>query len=179
MIIGDVVSMFPEATDIMLSYGLHCVGCHVNMYETMEQGMLGHGFTEEQLNDCLEELNDCWDEVYGEGNKKEAPKGAEKMKAKVTTKALKKIFEVGAAEKKEGWPLRIKAKKVGEKTRFAMDFEEQVKENDKEINHFIEDKKVTILLDKRDFDLLNGITIDYVKTETGEGFKIDSPEKKA
>ncbi|MDF2379072.1 MAG: DUF1858 domain-containing protein [Candidatus Gracilibacteria bacterium] len=179
MIIGEIVGMFPEATDIMLSYGLHCVGCHVNMYETLEQGMMGHGFTQEQLGDMLEELNDCWDEVYGD--KKSEPKeihpDAEKMKATVTKKAAEKVITVAEGEKKAGWPLRIKAKKVGEKNRYAMDFEEKASEFDKLIEKKSGDQTVTILLDKREYEKLNGIKIDYVVTEKGEGFKITNPSQ--
>ena len=35
MTIGEVVRKYPAAAEIMLSYGLHCVGCHVNPFETI------------------------------------------------------------------------------------------------------------------------------------------------
>lgn len=177
MIIGEIVGMFPEATDIMLSYGLHCVGCHVNMYETLEQGMMGHGFTEEQLNDLLEELNDCWDEVYGEGSKKEKKihPDADKMDCTVTPIAIEKIISVAASEKKDDWPLRIKAKPgPQDKVRFGMDFEKESSGDDVVLKKKDGKNEVTIILSKLNYDKLNGITIDYVKTEDGEGFKITS-----
>jgi len=130
-IIGEVVGMFPEATEIMLGYGLHCVGCHVNMYETIEQGMLGHGFTEEQMNDLIEELNEAWEELNGEGGDQEISPEAEQMDCEVTEIALQKVIDVAQAEEKGGFFLRIKARNSGNKIRFAMDFEETSSEFDK------------------------------------------------
>lgn len=57
MTIGEVVVKFPEAIPIMMKYGLHCVGCHVAAYETVEQGAAAHGMDEEQINKMLEDMN--------------------------------------------------------------------------------------------------------------------------
>ena len=57
MTIGEVVVKFPEAIPIMIKYGLHCVGCHVAAYETVEQGAAAHGMDEEQVNKMLEDMN--------------------------------------------------------------------------------------------------------------------------
>ena len=43
MPIGEVVERYPEAAEVLTAYGLHCVGCHVSPFETVEQGALGHG----------------------------------------------------------------------------------------------------------------------------------------
>lgn len=72
MKIGDVIKEWPDIAPIMLSYGLHCVGCHVSGFETIEQGCMGHGMPVEMLDELMEELNmfvqEQVDEAKGEGS---------------------------------------------------------------------------------------------------------------
>lgn len=70
MPIGDVVKQWPDAAPIMLSYGLHCVGCHVASWETIEQGCRGHGMPEDVIDEMVEELN-----MFVEEEKKAAKEG--------------------------------------------------------------------------------------------------------
>lgn len=62
MTIGEIVAKFPEAIPIMMQYGLHCVGCHVAAYETVEQGAAAHGMDENQINKMLEDMNKAIEE---------------------------------------------------------------------------------------------------------------------
>jgi hybrid cluster-associated redox disulfide protein len=57
MALGDVVTKFPAAVPTMLGYGLHCVGCHVAAFETIEQGAKAHGMTEKEIDKMLAEMN--------------------------------------------------------------------------------------------------------------------------
>ena len=57
MTIGEVVSKNPEAVEIMISYGLHCVGCHVAFWETIEQGAKSHGMSEKTLKSMIDDIN--------------------------------------------------------------------------------------------------------------------------
>ena len=57
MTLGEVVVKFPETVKVMISYGLHCVGCHVAAYETIEQGSLAHGMDKTQIENMLKEMN--------------------------------------------------------------------------------------------------------------------------
>jgi hybrid cluster-associated redox disulfide protein len=57
-IIGDIIREYPFAIEIFMDYGVHCVGCHVSDFETLEQGILGHGFSEGELLDIIDELNE-------------------------------------------------------------------------------------------------------------------------
>lgn len=63
--IGDVVKEYPDTAPIMLSYGLHCVGCRVAAWETIEQGCRGHGMSEEMITELVEEINAFLDENGG------------------------------------------------------------------------------------------------------------------
>jgi hybrid cluster-associated redox disulfide protein len=58
MTFGEVIEKYPESASIMMKYGLHCIGCHVATYETIEQGSLAHGMSEDELKQMLKELND-------------------------------------------------------------------------------------------------------------------------
>ena len=55
--IGGLIQEHPKAAGVMLKYGLHCVGCHVNQYETVKQGAMGHGMPEETVQSLIDELN--------------------------------------------------------------------------------------------------------------------------
>ncbi|MDP3976004.1 MAG: DUF1858 domain-containing protein [bacterium] len=174
MLIGEVVELFPEATDIMLSYGLHCVGCHANAFETLEQGMLGHGFRDEDLNSLIQELNDFVLDKHGPAKKREPASGSENMTLKVTEKAFKKIAEIAKKEEKHGWPLRISGRYSGpQKVTYSMNFDQDVHEYDKVFE--FKNGQIKIVLDRLQYDRLNGIKVDFVKRKDTEGFRIEQP----
>ncbi len=54
IIIGDLLSTYPESAEVLLSHGFHCIGCTVSPYETLEQGAAVHGI---QLTPLLKDLN--------------------------------------------------------------------------------------------------------------------------
>ncbi len=54
MLVGDVVKKHPDLVPIMLDYGMHCIGCHVATWETLEQAALSHGINADNL---VKELN--------------------------------------------------------------------------------------------------------------------------
>jgi hybrid cluster-associated redox disulfide protein len=58
MSIGEVVQKYPSTAPIIMSYGLHCVGCHVAAWETLEQGCRGHGMPEEMIDEMIAEINE-------------------------------------------------------------------------------------------------------------------------
>jgi hybrid cluster-associated redox disulfide protein len=54
-IIYEVIAAYGEkAAQIFLDHGIHCIGCHFSMYETLEQGTAVHGLPLEPL---LNDLN--------------------------------------------------------------------------------------------------------------------------
>lgn len=55
--ISEVIGKFPESAEVFLAYGLHCVGCFANVFDTVEAGAEIHGMSEEELNDMLKEVN--------------------------------------------------------------------------------------------------------------------------
>jgi len=57
MTFREVLEKYPHLAKIFLKYGLHCIGCPLASMETIKQGCLAHGLSEEQLQKLLEELN--------------------------------------------------------------------------------------------------------------------------
>ncbi|MFH1210495.1 MAG: DUF1858 domain-containing protein [archaeon] len=54
MSIGEAVGKHPEVIPVFMRNGLHCIGCFVANYETIEQGAKGHGIDTDKL---VKELN--------------------------------------------------------------------------------------------------------------------------
>ena len=65
MTLGEAITKFPQTANIMLKYGLHCVGCHVAAWETIEQGAKGHGLTDAQVKTMVSEMNSAVEEGPG------------------------------------------------------------------------------------------------------------------
>lgn len=57
MSIQKILDRCPGSEEIMLSYGLHCIGCFVSTYETLEEGALAHGLSKQDMNHMLREIN--------------------------------------------------------------------------------------------------------------------------
>ena len=57
MTLGEVVEKYPKTAEVMLNYGLHCIGCHVATWETIEQGAYSHGMDKKMLNKMVSEMN--------------------------------------------------------------------------------------------------------------------------
>lgn len=59
MTFGELVQKHPHTAPILASYGLHCVGCHIGIYETIEQGCKAHGLADSQISEMLEKINNA------------------------------------------------------------------------------------------------------------------------
>ena len=42
-LIGEIVRNYPEATEILLSVGMHCLGCPASQMESLEEACMVHG----------------------------------------------------------------------------------------------------------------------------------------
>jgi len=54
MLIGDIVNTYPEAAGILMSCGMHCLGCPASQAESLEEACMVHGLN---ANEVLEFLN--------------------------------------------------------------------------------------------------------------------------
>ncbi|MDP3724167.1 MAG: disulfide oxidoreductase [bacterium] len=57
--LGEVAIEYAPAARVMLDYGLHCVGCFANRFDTVENGALLHGLSEEEVDQMLKEVNEA------------------------------------------------------------------------------------------------------------------------
>ena len=67
MTFGEIMEKNPKAGEILMNKGLHCIGCHMAMYETLEQGALMHGLNPDKL---VKELNKVSKTPKKKGKKK-------------------------------------------------------------------------------------------------------------
>lgn len=63
MIIADIVNNYPYLAEYIMDYGVHCVGCGIASFETLEQGFSAHGMTQENIDVIIEELNKVIEET--------------------------------------------------------------------------------------------------------------------
>ncbi len=69
MTLGDIIKEYPETVEVMLKRGLHCVGCHVAAWETLEQGAKAHGMSEKEIESMLSEMNNLVKNIKKESKK--------------------------------------------------------------------------------------------------------------
>jgi len=161
MTMGEIIEKVPEAVDVMLSYGLHCVGCFINSYETLEEGALGHGLTSGDIDHMVREINalaqqDHATQVVHDG-------------ITVTDRAITQIKTLQKKEEKQGWPLQLEYLDLpsGEKE-FFMEFIPKPLPFHHKI---VLDQDVILLIAKENMADLQGLTIDYAEGPEGGMFR--------
>lgn len=157
--IGEVLEKWPYTVDVFLAHGIHCVGCGAATFETIEQGILGHGRPRDELEQILVELNQAVDEMRD-------------VVFAVTSKAAKVILDVMEDEGHAGKSLRIRVVPGGcSGFQYEFGFEEEVAEDDT----VIEAHGLSVAVDPRSLPLLQGSRLDYVMSVQGAGLKIHNP----
>ena len=56
--LGEVVLKYPQLAEVLLDYGLHCVGCFANSFDTIEMGAKVHGMSDEEVDEMVGRLNE-------------------------------------------------------------------------------------------------------------------------
>jgi len=167
MTIEEIFSRFPRKSQKLgqeiTNSGLHCVGCHASTWETLEAGMLGHGYTEEEINHLVERLNEILAEKSDPSAITLTPRAAEKYK---------KILE---EEGKAGWGLRFGDRAGGcSGFEYVLDYSEKAEQGDK----IFTCHGVDIHIHPSVLERLLGSEIDYVDSLNGSGFKVSNPKAK-
>ncbi|MBI5797383.1 iron-sulfur cluster assembly accessory protein [Candidatus Woesearchaeota archaeon] len=159
MAIAEVVRLYPQTIEIMLSYGLHCIGCGANTMESLYEGSAGHGMPDSVFEEMLEKLNAAIIETDGSA-------------LVITSKAASKIKELLVKQGKESWALRIQVVKggcAGKEYKFA--FEEEPKEGDE----VIAAGEVKVFVDAESGVYLKGSLVDYIESLQESGFRVSNP----
>jgi iron-sulfur cluster assembly accessory protein len=163
MTIGDVISKHPTIAPILLKHGLHCVGCHVSAFETIEQGVLGHGMPEEKLHELLKDANEFLSKQ---------PVQEKSDRVSVTETAAKKLQEFATKENKQGHGLKLTVLQGGcSGSMYDLTFQETAGEG--EIT--FEEHGIKIFVNQKEFDQIKGTIVDYVDGLHGSGFDVKNP----
>ncbi len=54
---AEIMEKHPESANILFESGLHCIGCGMAMYESLEDGCKAHGMNEREIDDLIKKLN--------------------------------------------------------------------------------------------------------------------------
>lgn len=164
MTIADIFSNFPEKgqrlAQEMSNFGLQCAGCSASTVETLEVGVLSHGYTENDLQTLLEKLNQILSAPLDSSTIIFTEQGAQRFKS------------VLKGEDREGQALRLSDKPGGcGGFEYDLGFSEEAGSDDEVFSsHGIE-----IHVAKSKLARLLGCQIDFVDGLNGPGFKISNP----
>lgn len=164
MTIEDILGMFPNKAQKLAqeitNAGLHCIGCHAAVWETLEAGMMTHGKNDAQIDELVHRLNALLAEKVDD------------QTISITSRGASKFLEILTEEGKHGWGMSFSEELAGcNGFEYILDFSEKADEND-EI--FISNG-IEIHVKKPMVPRLLGSEIDYVEGLRGAGFKISNP----
>ncbi|MFI5334851.1 MAG: iron-sulfur cluster assembly accessory protein [Chlamydiales bacterium] len=167
MTIEEILGGFPDKSQKLAqeitNAGLHCVGCQASTWETLEAGMLGHGFAEEEIDGLVDKLNGVLSEPV------------DLSTIRLTKRAAEKYRTILADEEKSTWGLRFGDKAAGcSGFEYVLDYSESAKPDDEVFSSH----GVDIHVNKKMVSRLMGSEIDYVDGLNGSGFKVTNPNAK-
>lgn len=167
MTIEEIFASFPHKSQKLAqeitNAGLNCVGCQAATWETLEAGMLSHGFPAEAIEQLLKRLNNVLEEE------------ADLSTISITKRAAEKYRQILKEEGKDSWGLRFGDKAAGcSGFEYILDYSERAKPDDK----IFVSQGLEIHVNKHMADRLLGSEIDYLDGLNGSGFKITNPNVK-
>lgn len=161
MTIGDVVQKFPHLAEVLMSHGIHCVGCGAKYFETLEMGFKGHGMSDEKIDQIVGELNDAAQQNPCEGGT-----------VQITKVAAEKLKEILQKENKTDHALRVKVIKDGcAGHAYGLDIVKDQNDNDV----VVEAHGIKLLVGPESLYFVKGAKIDYVDALQNAGFRISNP----
>ncbi len=57
MTIANIIDLVPEAADILAGFNLGCAGCTMGGFESLNQGAMVHGLSEDDIQKIIDQLN--------------------------------------------------------------------------------------------------------------------------
>lgn len=176
MTVGEVIEKYPDTSEIMMAHGLHCFGCSVNTFESVEMGAKGHGIPDEEIDLMVQEMNDHIGKKSALPEHEESHDHEEAAAISLTPLAADKIRYLAEQQGKKGYGLRIGVVRGGcSGYMYSMDFEKT--KNDGDI--VVEQHGVRLFIDNESSKMLSGVTVDYIESLQGAGFKISNPNEKS
>ena len=171
-LIAEILAENPEKAqllaEIMMDFGIHCIGCGAAAFETLEQGVLGHGYSKKDLDKLIKELN----KILGESSKSEKLKNIKNFSLKFTSPAIKKIKQIIKSEKNKNAILRISILPGG-CSGHVYNLEIINKQIKTDLS--LKQEGLNISIDKNSLEFLNGTEINFVDNLKESGFKFNNP----
>ena len=159
--IGDIIQKYPGVVDILMATGVHCVGCHVAAFESLEQGLKGHGKSDAEVDKLINDLNSALAAQNEQGNEEFT----------ISDKALSEI----KSNLKENQFLRIEVISGGCSGKsYGLSLDDQRREND----HKIEIDGIEFVSDEESFKMIKGSKLEYIDTFEEKGFRFVNPNAK-
>ena len=178
-IISNILEINPSKsallTEMLLDFGIHCIGCGASSIETLGQGVLGHGYTEEQLDKLIVDLNKVISSEKVDNDLKVI--NTQDFKLTLTSTAVTKVKEaIKSQGKKDTATLRVSVLSGG-----CSGFMYDLQFLDEPVKGDINFKQdgINIGVDKGSLDQLNNIEIDFIDTLNESGFKFNNPNQSA
>ena len=183
-VIADIIDAVPESLEIMMDEGLHCVGCGGASFETLEEGMLGHGFSQEQLEEMITKINavngaveEVKEPVESDFQVEEIEEGNKTYRRLAgmmfSQKAYDALHELG--EGKNTFQIRVD---VGGCSGYSYkyDYVEEAQEDEKTYEL---SKDLKIFMNDFTFNKLHGSIVDFQSGLHGSGLKFVNPNEKS
>jgi iron-sulfur cluster assembly protein len=180
-IISTILDINPSQsaliTKMLLDFGIHCIGCGASTVETLGMGVLGHGYTEEQLDKLILDLNKLITSEDSDSGSDLKVINTQDFKLTLTSNAVVKVKEAMKSQgKTETATLRVSVLSGGcSGYLYDLQFMDEPVKGD--IN-FKQDG-VNVAVDKGSMDKLNNIEIDFIDTLNESGFKFNNPNAEA
>ncbi|MBI3618526.1 DUF1858 domain-containing protein [Candidatus Peregrinibacteria bacterium] len=146
MPIADIVALCPEAETILAEYGLHCFGCAASALETLKDGCLGHGFTDEDIDELIDDIRSLV-----------AAMPSKPARLTITLEASRAVQSIAEKEGHDGEGLCVIADGQGG---FCMEFRKG-KEADEKTFTNREEPDVRIFASSMTLKRIGGATIDF------------------
>jgi len=178
MTVAEVVDKFPDAIEVFASYGLHCVGCHVSGIESIEDGAHGHGMDDDLITEMITEAN----KVIHLAKSDEGQSGAhhhghdsDHKGIALTPTASEKVLAIMKKEGKNNHVLRIRVVPGGCS---GMSYQFVVEEKPTAKDLVTVQHGLTVAIDEKTLQVMDGAQVDYVETLKESGFKVSNPQAK-
>lgn len=157
MTVQEIIALSPQASDIMVEYGLHCYSCSIGGVETLEDGCKVHGMNDELIDELVDDINTAI-----------AQQPDREWVLTITEEAADGIATIASAENREGEVLVVTVDFAGG---FCLEFAKEPQDNAKVFtNPSRPDVRVCAL--PLTLQRIGGATIDM---RDGR-FKLDLPE---
>jgi hybrid cluster-associated redox disulfide protein len=162
MTIADIIQKIPQAALILNDFKLGCASCSIGTIETLKDGVMGHGMSEDDVKDIVTEINNIatTPRVFIDADG-----------VLLTEEAYDKVLEFMRAdpEKRKNLALRIEVVQSGDRFQYFFDLVAKKKAAEKELVA----GSLKIFIGKKALDFFADHYIDYQETAFGAGFKVE------